>query len=171
MYVTRNPKDVVVSNWHFFNSSAWRDGPEKYPIEKVLDEFCEGVQFYGPFFDHVMEYWAESLKRPEKVMVLKYEDMKRDPEGEVKKVGEFVGKGVLSDGEVEEVITRTSFDRLRNLEVNKSGVVFDLQVSNSLYFRRGVVGDWKNHFSDDMNLELEDVARAKLQGSGFRFDS
>ncbi|KAK0593143.1 hypothetical protein LWI29_031759 [Acer saccharum] len=170
VYITRNPKDVFVSNWHFFNSDSWRTSPEPYPMEKVLDEVCKGHQFCGPFFDHVLEFWFESLKMPEKILFLKYEEMKRDPKGELKKLAAFLGRPFSNEEQVEKVLWRSSFDRLKNLEVNKNGVVFDLELSNKLFFRRGIVGDWKNYFTDEMKKKLDEISCMKLEGSGLDFE-
>ncbi|KAK2634558.1 hypothetical protein Ddye_029350 [Dipteronia dyeriana] len=171
VYITRNPKDVFVSSWHFFNGDSWRTSPEPYPIEKVFDEFCKGHQFCGPFYDHVLEFWFESLKMPEKILFLKYEEMKRDPKGELKKLAAFLGRPFSNDEEVEKVLWRSSFDRLKNLEVNKNGVVFDLELSNKSFFRRGVVGDWKNHFTAEMKKKLDEISCMKLEGSGLDFET
>ena len=46
----------------------------------------------GPFWDHVLKYQKTSLERPQKIMFLKYEDLKRDPRGQVKKLAEFMGR-------------------------------------------------------------------------------
>ncbi|KAL3534109.1 hypothetical protein ACH5RR_002570 [Cinchona calisaya] len=83
VYITRDPKDVFVSLWYFMNSATRRpDGEsetEPYPVEKGFDSFCRGVHIFGPFHDHVLEYWKESLARPEKILFLRYEEMKKDP--------------------------------------------------------------------------------------------
>ena len=38
------------------------------------------------------------------------------------------------------------------------------------FFRLGVVGDWKNHFTDDMADRLDQLTRIKLEGSGLQLD-
>ncbi|KAH7547952.1 hypothetical protein JRO89_XS14G0043700 [Xanthoceras sorbifolium] len=74
---------------------------DPYPIEKAFDQFCEGVHPLGPYFDHVLEYWLESLKMPDKILFLKYEDLKRDPKEQVKKLAAFLGRPLLKDDDVE----------------------------------------------------------------------
>ncbi|KAK1568646.1 hypothetical protein Q3G72_027083 [Acer saccharum] len=181
-------------------------------MEKVFDEVCKGHQFYGPFFDHVLEFWIESLKMQEKILFLKYEEMKIDPEGELKKLAAFLGRPFSNEEQVEKVLWRSSFDRLfclfcllwrswllfclfcclslrsfdpgnkvdfqkkksfdrlKNLEVNKNGVVFDMELSNKLFFRRGIVGDWKNYFTNEMKKKLDEISCMKLEGSGLDFE-
>lgn len=165
VYIARNPKDTFVSLWHFFNS-IFRPNQDPFPLERALDCFCTGVQQYGPFFDHVLQYWTESKKKPEKILFLKYEDLKRDPHGELKKLGLFLGRPFGSKKQVEKVLWRCSLDRLKELDVNKNGSGCLIGVPNSSYFRRGVVGDWKNYLKPEMAERIDEVTRLKFEGSG-----
>ncbi|KAF3973621.1 hypothetical protein ACB098_11G092500 [Castanea mollissima] len=165
VYITRNPKDTLVSMWHFFNKLRTPEqGP--YPIEKAFESFCNGVCHFGPFFDHVLEYWNESLKMPQKILFLKYEELQRNPKEEVKKLASFLGKPFAEEEEVEEVIRKCSLERLKNLDVNKNGVDPWVGMPNSAFFRAGVVGDWKNIFTPEMSERLDQITCMKLQGSG-----
>ncbi|PPD66209.1 hypothetical protein GOBAR_DD36916 [Gossypium barbadense] len=76
----------------------------------------------GPFHDHVLGSWRESIKRPEMIYFMRNEDMKKDPKGEVKKLACFLGRPFEKEEEVEKVLWRCSLDRLKNLEVNQHGI-------------------------------------------------
>ncbi|KAE8689572.1 Detected protein of unknown function [Hibiscus syriacus] len=145
-----------------------QQGP--YPFEKAFELFINGVSHFGPFFDHVLQYWNQSLKAPNKVLFLKYEDLKRNPIREVKKLASFMGKPFENDKEIEDVIWRCSLERLKNLEVNKNGVDPWVGMQNSAYFRTGIVGDWKNMMSDEMSRRLDQITESKLKGSGLCFE-
>ncbi|KAF5959287.1 hypothetical protein HYC85_000496 [Camellia sinensis] len=120
VYITRNPKDTMVSMWHFFNSVRTPEqGP--YPFDKAFESFCDGLYPFGPFFDHVLEYWEVSLKKSDKILFLRYEEIKRDPKGLVKRLASFLGRPFVNEEEVEKVLWRCSLDRLKNLKVNKNG--------------------------------------------------
>ncbi|GAA0143063.1 transferase [Lithospermum erythrorhizon] len=168
VYIARNPKDTLVSLWHFFNT-IFRPDQEPYPLEKAVENFCNGVQQYGPFYEHVLQYYLESRKRPEKILFLKYEDLQRDPRGEVKKLASFLGKN-MGEKEVDKVLWRCSLERLKNLEVNKNGSVLHA-VPNSSYFRLGVVGDWKNYLTPEMEDRINETTSLKLDGFGLHFDA
>lgn len=149
IYITRNPKDTLVSAWHFFNKVNQAKEGDCCFEETVFDPFCKDVYPSGPFYDHVLEYWNESLKMPDKILFLKYEELKRDPQGQVKKLAALLGKP-LEDDEVEEVLRRSSLERLKNLEINSddsSTVYPGAFVPNSSFFRTGAVGGWKNYFT------------------------
>ncbi|KAF4393340.1 hypothetical protein CsatB_010000 [Cannabis sativa] len=171
VYICRNPLDTIVSFWHF----ATRDRVEsqsQWMIKDYVDKFCLGEQGFGPFWDHVLGYWKESLEKPEKVLFLKYEDLKEDIEVHVKKIGEFIGcpfseeeekKGVI--GEISQLC---SLKNLSDLEVNKSGK-FMPNFDNKSYFRKGQVGDWVNHLSPSMAQHIIEIIDKKLGGSGLEF--
>ncbi|XP_060215241.1 cytosolic sulfotransferase 5-like [Lycium barbarum] len=163
IYIARNPMDTLISMWHFFNNMKRVEN--FFPLEKVVECFCNGVHPYGPFFEHVLEYWEESKQRPQKILFLKYEDLKIDPKKEVEKIALFLGKPFGNEEDLEKVLWRCSLERLKSLEVNKSGSLLT-NVPNSSFFRKGVVGDWKNYLTPEMEEKLEKITSMKLQGSG-----
>ncbi|KAF3662490.1 putative protein UXT -like protein [Capsicum annuum] len=164
IYITRNPKDTTISRWHFFNYNR-KHLKDFVPLEEDVESFANGVHLYGPFFEHVLEYWEESKKWPQKILFLKYEDLKMDPRKEVAKIALFLGKPFSNEEDLEKVLKKCSLERLKNLEVNKSGSLFS-HLHNSSYFRKGVVGDWKNHLTPEMEKQIDKVTSLKLQGSG-----
>ncbi|KAJ4720544.1 Sulfotransferase [Melia azedarach] len=168
VYIVRNPKDTLISSWHFFNKVFRQPNEEPYPLEKAYDDFCRGIHQFGPFFDHALQYWNKSLKNPEKILFLKYEDLKKDPEGEVTKLASFLGRPFQNKQQVEKVLWRSSLERLKNLEVNKDDSQPGLIMSS--FFRRGVVGDWKNYLTEEMEQGLDVITRLKLEGSGLHFE-
>lgn len=169
VYITRNPKDTLVSMWHFFNKLRTPEqGP--YPFEQAFESFINGVSHFGPFFDHVLQYWNQSLKSPDKILFLKYEDLKKDPKGEVKKLASFLEKPFNNEKEVEDVIWRCSLERLKNLEVNKNGIDPWVGMQNSAFFRSGIVGDWKNMMSEELSERLDQITVQKLKDSGLRLE-
>ncbi|EYU35155.1 hypothetical protein ABFS82_06G119600 [Erythranthe guttata] len=167
VYIARNPKDTVISMWHFFNSILQQE-EDPFPMEKAVDCFCSGVHQYGSFFDHVREYWVESKKRPDKILFVKYEELKTEPKRHVSKIAEFLGRP-FGDGDegalVEEVLSRCCLERLKNLEVNKNGSVL-LNVPNSSFFRKGEVGGWKNYLTAEMEEMIDQTSRIKLEPFG-----
>eukprot|EP00262_Sarcandra_glabra_P011922 TRINITY_DN2955_c0_g2_i1.p1 TRINITY_DN2955_c0_g2~~TRINITY_DN2955_c0_g2_i1.p1 ORF type:complete len:363 (+),score=36.59 TRINITY_DN2955_c0_g2_i1:79-1167(+) len=171
VYVCRNPKDTFISLWKFINNLRPKS-QAPIPIEEAFELFCRGTCFFGPFWDHVLGYWNESLKSPERVLFLKYEDMKDDTIDVLKKIGDFLGCPFSLEeerqGKVEEILRLCSFENLRNLEVNKTGI-FMPGVKNDTFFRKGEVGDWANYFTPPMTEKLNWVIEEKLQGSGLSF--
>ncbi|KAK9049612.1 hypothetical protein SSX86_031419 [Deinandra increscens subsp. villosa] len=141
-------------------------------LEQVFEKFCEGVSLYGPFWDHVLSYWHVSVKNPEKICFLTYEEMKEEPEVHLRKLAEFLGCpfSKKEDGEnmVEGILDICSFDNLSNLEVSKEGKLPSGE-NNSAFFRKGEVDDWKNYMTIEMVERIKKICEEKLEGSGLKF--
>nr|XP_011462981.1 PREDICTED: cytosolic sulfotransferase 13-like [Fragaria vesca subsp. vesca]XP_011462982.1 PREDICTED: cytosolic sulfotransferase 13-like [Fragaria vesca subsp. vesca] len=171
VYLCRNPKDIVVSLWHFTNRVRHKS-LETNSLEKVFQYFCRGMNGYGPFWDHVLGYWKESLERPETVFFVKYEEMKEKPGLHLRRLAEFLGCPFSPEeeaqGVVDNVLKLCSFETLSNLDVNKNGRL-STGVENSVYFRQGKAGDWKNYLTAEMVEQLDRITEEKLQGSGLKF--
>lgn len=138
--------------------------------------FCEGFSPYGPFWDHCLEYWKESLVRPNGILFLKYEEIVLDPEKVVRRIANFLGVPLTeeedSNGVVKEVVRLCSFEMLTSLEVNQKGGSNHgntVYIGNSVFYRKGKVGDWVNHMSEEMGEKLDRIVQEKLRGSGLSF--
>ncbi|KAM7279006.1 hypothetical protein ACFE04_006140 [Oxalis oulophora] len=167
VYICRNPKDVFVSMWHFC-SKIRVEGLPPISMEEALDLFCKGVSPYGPYWDHALGYWNASLEFPERVLFLKYEDVKEETLFNVKKIAEFLCKPFTAEeetnGVIQEIVKLCSFDSMSNMAVNKNGIYRD-NVKNNVFFREGKVGDWKNYLSPKMIERLDGITKQKLNGS------
>ncbi|KAJ0564060.1 putative quercetin-3-sulfate 4'-sulfotransferase [Helianthus annuus] len=143
---------------------------EDAPFEDAFDEFCQGFCSSGPYWDHILGYWKASLERPERILFLKYEDLKRDPASNAKRLAEFIGYTFSLDEEkaglVDNIINMCSFENLSNLEVNKTGTRKPGAIENRLYFRNAKDGDWKNYFTDEMKEKIDKLMDEKLSGTG-----
>ncbi|KAG5564536.1 hypothetical protein RHGRI_000647 [Rhododendron griersonianum] len=56
-----------------------------------------------------------------------------------------------------------SFGKLKNLEVNKNGSR-NPSFKNDVFFRKGEVGDWRNHLTPQMVERLDQITNEKLPG-------
>jgi hypothetical protein len=171
VYICRNPLDNFISFWHFLSKARpERRGP--LLLEEAFDSFCNGVVGFGPFFDHVLGYWKESLERPEKVLFLKFEDLKEDINSQMKSLAVFLGCPFSleedRDGVIEDISKLCSLDSLKDIEANKRGKSIPYFENNTL-FRRGEVGDWINYLTPEMVDRLNKITAQKLAGSGLEF--
>ncbi|XP_059650135.1 cytosolic sulfotransferase 15-like [Cornus florida] len=174
VYVCRNPFDQLISHWHFTlkRSKENADHPP-LPLEECFERYCKGVISFGPFWDHVLGYWKASLEKPNKVLFLKYEDLKEDAKfGHLKKLAEFLGFPFSGDeerdGVIEQVSNLCSFENLKSLEVNNIGKR-KCGRQNTDFFREGKVGDWANYLTPSMAQRLNNLVEEKLAGSGLTF--
>ncbi|KAL0447547.1 UNVERIFIED_CONTAM: Cytosolic sulfotransferase 15 [Sesamum latifolium] len=173
IYIGRNPLDVFISQRQFLLENKIAKDAVPLELDQAFDMFCRGITSYGPFWDHMLGYWNAHLKNPERVLFLKYEDLKGDILSNVKKIAEFMGFPFSPEeekqGVVEQISRLCSFENLKNLEVNKSGNVLGL-MKNSSFFRKGEVGDWVNYLSPEMAERVKNIMESKFQGSGLVFN-
>lgn len=176
IYICRNPKDVLVSLWHFTKKLRYKNLPP-LTLEDAFDLFCKGISYRGPVWDHVIGYYKTSLETPNKVSFLKYEDMKREPLGYLEIISEFMGTPFTLEekkkGVAEEIVKLCSFDSISELEVNMTGihqVNSNLEINNQLFFRKGQMGDWRNYLTMDMSQRLDQIMVEKFGPFGLNFE-
>ncbi|KAL0311689.1 UNVERIFIED_CONTAM: Cytosolic sulfotransferase 5 [Sesamum calycinum] len=169
IYVTRNPKDTLVSTWHFVNKWA-RAKEERWPFEVAVEKFCRGLIPSGPYYDHVTGYRNLSLDRPKYAHFLTYEELKNDPKTHVKKLAEFLGSPFQVedvDAQVEEIVNGCRFEVLSNHEVNKAeGFPARIGLPSNSFFRKGVVGDYEEYMSADVVDKIDALTREKFHSLG-----
>jgi hydroxyjasmonate sulfotransferase len=173
VYLCREPKDAFVSRWHFDNRMT-KGG--HIPLDEAFTMFCEGCSPFGPFWNHYLEYWNESLRRPNEVLFLKYEGIVSDPLKVATNLASFLGAPFTEEeqhGVVEEIVKLCSFEALSSQAVNQTGGLEGANgkvfIEYSSLFRKGKVGDWVNHMSAEMGEKLDLVVEEKFKGSGLKF--
>ncbi|WCJ39228.1 Cytosolic sulfotransferase 6 [Euphorbia peplus] len=175
IYLCRDPKDVLVSQFHF--TCKHGDAPVK-PFHEVYDKFCNGVTDCGPFWDHVLGYWKASLEFPQKVLFLKYHDLQNDTAFHVKNIANFIGCpfsfNEKQKGMVEEIVRLCSFENLSSLDANNknAGKVSDnssFTLRYDAYFRKAKFGDWKNYLTPEMTERIDQITYEKFNDIGLHF--
>ncbi|KAK6921179.1 Sulfotransferase domain [Dillenia turbinata] len=172
VYIFRDPKDAFVSMWHFVSRITPKDATY-ISLEEALELFCEGVSFYGPYWDHVLSFWNARKEAPQRMLFLVYEEMRKEPLPSVKNLADFIGHPFSVEEENEGVLQKIadlcSFEYLSDLDVNKNGKNGPnpaVAIENSAFFRKGKIGDWQSHLTPEMAERLDQVTREKFGGTG-----
>lgn len=161
--VLRNPKDQIVSFFHFLN---------KVPgvkIEKFSDLFkmaTTGNTPYGYYIKYAKEWWAERHK--ENVFTVTYEDMKADHYGAVERLAKFLEKDLIPE-QIQQIVNLTTFDNMKGRNVPQEGKVGGGKLADDAFFRKGIVGDWQNYMTKEMSDYIEAECKAKLEPEGLVF--
>uniref|UniRef100_A0A803LKL5 Sulfotransferase n=1 Tax=Chenopodium quinoa TaxID=63459 RepID=A0A803LKL5_CHEQI len=138
--------------------------------KSIQDSSC--IALNGPYFEHVLGYWKQSLEQPDKVLFLKYEDLKENPSVYLKKLAEFIGMPFSpqeeNEGVIKEILELCSIDKLRELEINKNGNLNEF-AQNKEFFRDGKVGGWTRYLSDPMVERMNKLMEQKFGESGLSF--
>ncbi|EMS61660.1 Sulfotransferase 17 [Triticum urartu] len=167
VYLCRSPKDVLVSLWHFLYKVN-----KNFSIDKAFELFSKWESSYGPIWEHNLGFWKESISNNDRVLFLKYDEMMAQPVEHVKMLAEFLRVPFTEEevrcGVVEDVVHLCSFDKLKSIPINSSGVsdrIGGVPVKNSSFFRTAKVGDRANHLTVEMGEKLDDIVEEKLRGS------
>uniref|UniRef100_A0A670ZEW5 Sulfotransferase n=1 Tax=Pseudonaja textilis TaxID=8673 RepID=A0A670ZEW5_PSETE len=166
IYIARNAKDTVVSYFHFHHMNKTLPHPGNW--EEFLDKFLAGKVICGSWFDHVCGWWEAKKRHP--ILYLFYEDMKEDPIREMRKIAQFLGLEVR-EPVLNQILEHTQFETMKGNKManysNVSPCLMDHTVSP--FLRKGIVGDWKEHFTVSQSEHLDGICSQLLEGSGLTF--
>ncbi|KAM4018350.1 sulfotransferase 1 family member D1-like isoform 1-T1 [Anomaloglossus baeobatrachus] len=166
IYVARNAKDVAVS--YFFFHKIVKALPDPGPWNTFLENYMNGNVGYGSWHDHVKGWWEK--RHGDNILYLFYEDMKEDPKRELRKMLHFMNKE-MSDETLEKIIYHTSFDVMKTNDMaNYKTLPNDLvDQSTTPFMRKGIAGDWKNHFTIAQNERFDEDYKRKMKGTELHF--
>lgn len=164
IYVTRNPKDVAVS-LYFFMKLGFTHNLE---WDTFWKNFIEGDVVFGNYFDHLLSWWPH--KDDKNVLLLKYEDMKKDLPQAVSQMASFMNIE-LSSETVAKIADLTSFEKMKkDNTANLSWVKQYSEDGKPSFLRKGVVGDWKNVLSEEQSTQIDQICAQKFRGLDIEFD-
>jgi hypothetical protein len=163
VYVARNPKDVAISTYFHNQSKGGYEGS----WEEHFQLFLNSDVGFGPYFDHVLPWWQASQQK-KNILFLKYEDMKHDHAGNVAKLASFLD--IQADTQlIEAVVLLSSFQSMTSNETTNFDWI-PQKADKPKHFRKGDIGDWRNHFSAEQSKQMDDLIMEKLKDSGLQFD-
>jgi hypothetical protein len=180
--LVRNPKDIAVSQYfqwqHRMRPAKKRlnqyppHGADVSAFDFVMDPNC-GL----PNIIAYLNLWDREAERVKDLLIVRYEDMRSDPNGTLRRVMEFVN-GTPADTEaVEGAVEYSSVENMRKLEERnvfwlaggrmKPGKKGD---PNSYKVRRAKVGGYKDYFTDAQAAEIDELVAKDLSPS-FGYES
>ncbi|XP_041959273.1 sulfotransferase 6B1-like [Alosa sapidissima] len=153
LVVWRNPKDTLVSFYHFMNKNPVLPSVE---WDKFFSDFMSGEVLYGSYFDHAVAW--EKLFNDPNVKMITFEDMKEDLIRGIREVSQFFGF-TLTDEQIQTISGQSTFDAMKD-DANKTHGKF-----SHVVFRKGEVGDWRNHFSEAQSQQMDEEFNKRLAGT------
>lgn len=166
IYVTRNPKDVAVSYFYHYVGFKY---VEELKWEDFISWFLSGQLAYGDYFDHVLSWWAH--RDEDNVMILKYEDMKRDLHHSIQQISKFMGVD-LPSGVIDKIAKMSTFSNMRkDPGANYTWTSEHRRAPGAAPFmRKGQVGNWKEHFTPEQSEACDVIYDKKFKSVGLEFD-
>ncbi|KAL8186430.1 UNVERIFIED_CONTAM: hypothetical protein K2H54_070358 [Gekko kuhli] len=166
IYVSRNPKDVLVSYYHFTRLSARIETAGN--LGNFMEEFLAGKVLASSWLDHVEGWYAH--KDDFNILFLTYEEMKKDLRSSVLKICRFLGKK-LTEEELQVVVDKATFDKMRmDPRTNYENMPPDLiEKGKGHFLRKGTVGDWKNMMTVAQSERFDSVFKERMQNLPVRY--
>ena len=101
------------------------------------------------------------------VLFLSYEELKADLYKCVKTIASFLGNE-LTDSQCTKVVEQCAFTAMKqNNAVNKLDMK---ELFGDQFIRKGIVGDWRNHFTADQSARLDELVADKITRIGLEYD-
>lgn len=167
IYTCRNPKDVLVSLFYYSQFVKFMKDPGNF--NDFMEDFLEGKVAFGSWFDHV-KGWME-MKNKSNFLLITYEELLEDTRGTVVKICEFLGKE-LDDAVIDSVVENSSFEVMKGNKMCNFSITHEALMDHSKgrFLRKGVSGDWKNHFTVAQSERFDTVYKERMKGLKMRWD-
>jgi hypothetical protein len=170
--LVRDPRDIAVSQYF-----QWKY--RMRPIKKMLNDYpAHGTDV--PIFDFLMnrevglpeiiaflEMWQRELPRARDSIVVRYEDMRADPEDALRRVLSFLGTPG-TDAQIRDAVAYAAYDNMKRLEQKRvfwlSGFRLrpgDRANPQSFKVRRAKVGGWRDYFDDEQTRAIDGLLAAR----------
>ncbi|XP_067945779.1 sulfotransferase 2A1-like [Watersipora subatra] len=184
--VMRNPKDAFVSSYfHEKRLSPLFDPVNRSVLASLkLEDFLQTFLYnkdtdYGSYFTYTEYMW--SRRAEPNVLVIFYEDLKLHAAATIQKVNEFMGTS-RSPELVQQIAEAIDFKRMKQakVEAKPSETVTNVLTANLVdredqqkmferMYRKGGIGDWKNHLTVSQNEQFDAFLAEWEGGKGIPF--
>ncbi len=180
-HVTRDPRDIAVSSYfshlHSHPTDNWAALVEHrkklQDLQKTEGLFLD-IEFITPGFKH-LENWTYTLPN---VMEVKMEELTQDPYNKFVEIFDFIGfidkksswlpikwkRGKISLKKLAEILRKKGFSAL-------SGGRKPGEEKVNHHFRKGIPGDWVNHFNEDHKKYFKEKYNNLLIKLGYEKDA
>ncbi len=176
VYLVRDLRDVLLSNYARNDEAGFAayfaDGKG---FDGYLECFLKGkTTHFGSWQDHVRSWVDSPLAKNGDLLVIRYEDMRRNTEETLANILEFLG--VQADREaIRRAVANNSLDRMREKEDHskRNGTAKGLlkmhksDREDGRFVRSGAVGGWRAKLNDAQVQLIQDYAGEALSRMGY----
>ncbi|RUS75050.1 hypothetical protein EGW08_017186, partial [Elysia chlorotica] len=155
IHLLRQPKDVAVSWYHHMKHMH---STVAFTFEKYLDAYVQEdlipTSHQFNYLRQMSEF--EKLHPDHPIIHIHYEDLKLDPVPVVQKLAKFIGVSA-KEAFCQQVVEACHFDMMIKAdESRKLPANIEDKITKKAFYRKGIMGDWKNHFTVAQNEMFDD---------------
>ena len=157
IHIVRDPRNVITSLKNHYNKESYENTLEFMKDEKKFI----GSKNYKEEFDipALISSWSNHYKSWNKFnknyLLIKYEDLMKDPKKEFTKITNYVEKisNLKLNGDLEKIINNCSFENLKAQEVRRG---FIEAAKNREFFFLGPKNNWKYLLEKKIQRDIEE---------------
>jgi hypothetical protein len=159
IYLVRDMRDVIFSQY-----SRERELGILYDdFDGYLTKFLQGkISGFGAWQQHIQSWLECPLARSGDLLVMRFEDLRRDMESAITRIIDFLGVSARPEA-VRAAIENNSLERMRQKEEKSVTLHHSKSGEEGRFVRKGAVGGWREKLSDE-HLRLIDT----YAGDAFR---
>lgn len=168
IYLVRDPRSVLLSYYHHCVHDT---GDNEWPVGAFVDEMLSHgcIKKLEPYLIRwdvqVRDWLARAGKQP--VLIVKYEDLKRDQKGTLIRMAEFLGVSCAADI-IDRAVQRTSFANMRKEEeIHGSESYAGEKGAKGFFVRKGEVDSWKVEMPAETIRKIEDAFGRVMEKIGY----
>jgi hypothetical protein len=173
VYLVRDPRDAVVSSYyHHLRRGEIGDTDS---IDRYVPGWLAGSMWSSPPFggwrEHVLSWLATRGDDPG-FLLLRYEDMKKDPQAELAKVSSHLGLAA-SPQALERAVELAGAERMRELEKEQHeawGMTKGFR-QDVPFIRKAAAGGWKSVLSESSLWEIESTCGPVMRSLGYQLST
>jgi Sulfotransferase domain len=171
--LVRSPQDTAVSQYFQwkFRMRARKNSLNDYPehgADVTAYDFVQRPESGLPKILRFMNAWAEELPHVGDALVVRYEDMRADPEATLARIVRFLGCPE-NEAAVKDAVEYASVENMRKLETKRtfwlSGSRMkakDQSNPDSFKVRRAKVGGYRDYFTEEEAARIDAQVREQL---------
>jgi len=162
IYIVRDVRDVALSA-HARTAEIGISDPQ---FDVFLRKFLEGhANQYGTWHVHLRSWLDGPLAGDGKLLVIKFEDLRKNPEDAVTRMVEFAEVKV-DTARIRAALANNSVERMRAKE-EKSKKLFQSKTEHGRFVRKGAIQGWRASMTTAQLQIFESYAGAELARMGY----
>lgn len=173
IFLARHPADVAVSQFYQWKhrmrpqKMALNDYPNRGEKIDIFDFVMRPQSGLKKIIDF-MNLWAAEAGQFEEFLLLRYEDMRKDPAAMLERALAFIGTPGTPD-EIRAAVEFASMDRMREREQSPLSWLKGIRMApgdrgnpDTYKVRRGKVAGYRDYFSEEQLAEIEGLLLERL---------
>ncbi|HEV2176118.1 MAG TPA: sulfotransferase domain-containing protein [Terriglobia bacterium] len=162
IYLVRDARDVAISEYAYETSLERFSGD----FDSFVAAFSRGhVNPYGAWHDHVDSWLGSPLAANGNLLLIRFEEMRRDAERTLAQVVEFLGVEATPEV-IREAIANNNVQRMQAKE-DRAPQIGGNSKNRDRFIRNGSVGDWREKLTEVQARLIEGCARDTLARMGY----